>query len=56
MTQRNAYHGDTLACMNAAERSIFNGPAQFPWNEERCVAVQVSFQPCRPGPLTPSPL
>ena len=24
--------------------------------EERCVAVQVSFQPCRPGPLTPSPL
>ena len=56
VTQRKAYHGDTLACMNAAERSIFNGPAQFPWNEERCVAVQVSFQPCRPGPLTPSPL
>ncbi len=34
VTQRGAYHGDTLACMNAVEKSVFNGWTQFPWNKE----------------------
>ena len=43
VTQRGAYHGDTLACMNAVEKSIFNGWAQFPWNVQKCVAVQPAY-------------
>jgi len=43
VTQRGAYHGDTLACMNATEKSVFNGWAQFPWNKEACVVVEPAY-------------
>ncbi|QDZ24434.1 ATP-dependent dethiobiotin synthetase BioD [Chloropicon primus] len=43
VTQRHGYHGDTLACMNAVEKSVFNGPVQFPWNVQQCVPLQPAY-------------
>jgi dethiobiotin synthetase/adenosylmethionine--8-amino-7-oxononanoate aminotransferase len=43
VTQKGGYHGDTLACMNAVEKSVFNGYFQFPWNEQKCVALQPAY-------------
>lgn len=43
VTQTGAYHGDTLACMNAVEKSVYTGPIQFPWNVQQCLPVQPAY-------------